>query len=64
MKLNDMIKRLVNLQKQGYGEHDVCYMYDEWDEFNKMHMTVRDTITHAEVADPTDGEEIHLWQSK
>ena len=56
MIVDKLVIELLQLQKQGYGRYDVCYLYGE------DGIEVRDTIKHVDVADPADGKEIHLWQ--
>ncbi len=59
MKVHNLIDELLDLQDAGYGDCEVCYMYQEPD--GTMTATVRGTIVHIEVADPADGKEVHMW---
>lgn len=52
-KLKRIFKRLCD---EGHGDKEVCYLYSE------NGRAVRDTITHCEVADEADGDEVHMFQ--
>ena len=56
MTVDEMIVKLNSLSEDGYGKHEVCYLYEEDD------VPVRDSIKYVEVADSADGEEVHMWQ--
>ena len=61
MTVTQLKKVLEQFEKDGKGEHDVCYLYEE-SKCLCPRRPVRDLITKATVADPADGKELHLYQ--
>lgn len=61
MNVKQMIKVLQALEKEGKGDYDICYLYDE-PKCYCAKRPVRDLVTKVTAADPADGKEIHLYQ--